>query len=354
VKVALVLHHVRPTGGQDRYALELARHLAASVPVTIVAMRISGDLPASVEVHRVRPAVANLLMRAAIFRRGAGRFLRGRKFDVIHALGGAWPGATVITAPFCHAAWKTTSPPRHPYQRMVTAQGMNDERRAYRHPDLRAIIAVSRRTADELRHYYGPLSAPITVIPNGVDLERFRPEARSERARARLLFVGAWDRKGLEVAVRALAAMRHGAELLAIGDGPRSRYTALARELGVADRVRLERPRDRIEEAMADADLLLFPTTYEPFGMVIAESLAAGTPVVTTRLAGAAELIASEDAGAVIDDPADWAAFAAACDRLLDRAPGGAARAGATREAVLGLGWDRIAERTLAVYRETS
>jgi glycosyltransferase involved in cell wall biosynthesis len=354
VRVALAIHRVRPTGGQDRYALELARRLAAHCELDLVAISVEGSLPSSVRVHTLSLPDLPLLAAAPLFRWRAAAALAGRQYDVVHGVGGALPGATVITAQFCAAEWRRLNASADAYQRLVSAQAVRDERVAYGHRRLKAVIAVSRRTAEELRRHYARLVAPITVVPNAVDQELFKPRARAgaRPARARLLFVGAYDRKGLDVAIRALALMRSDAELTAIGDGDRARHLKLATEAGVADRVRLEPPRDRIEEAFAAADAFVFPTRYEPYGMVIAEALASGVPVVTTALAGAAELIREGESGFVLADPDDAVGFAAA----LDRGVGGDAAARArmarsAREAVRDLTWDMVAERTLEVYR---
>ena len=356
MRVLLAVHRVRPTGGQDRYVLELARHLHRRCQVDVVAAEIEGDLPASVRVHKVNTPARPLLLAAPAFRAAAAPFMNCELFDVVHGLGGALPGANVVTAPFCHAAWRAAGGVRGPYQRLVSRQSVRDERRAYGHRNLRAVIAVSRRTADELERWYGPLKAPVTVIPTGVDLETFAPppggapRRRAAGTRARLLLVGAWERKGLETAIEALAAMRADAELLAVGSGPAARYLSLAARLGVADRVRLEPPRADIADVMRAADVFIFPTRYEPFGMVIAEAMACGVPVVTSAVAGAAELMRDGESGRVLPDPRDARAFAAAVDAILADEDARIAMGRAARSAVQDLGWDRIAARTLDVY----
>jgi glycosyltransferase involved in cell wall biosynthesis len=353
VRVALAIHHVRPTGGQDRYALELARRLAPHCELRLIAMSVEGALPPSVRVHTLGIPDLPLLAAAPLFRWRATAALAGLGYDVVHGVGGALPGASVVTAQFCAAEWRRLNPGADTYQRLVSAQAVRDERVTYGHHRLKAVIAVSRRTAEELQRHYGPLEAPVAVVPNAVDQELFRPrrEVGAPPARARLLFVGAFERKGLDVAIRALALMTRDAALVAIGDGDRARFLRLAREAGVADRVRLEPPRGRIEEAFAEADAFVFPTRYEPYGMVIAEALASGVPVVTTSLAGASELIAEGESGVVLADPEDARGFAAALDRIVGDPAVHARMARAARAAVRDLTWDMVAARTLEVYR---
>ena len=353
MRVALVVHHARPTGGQDRYALELARHLAARCEMTLVAIRVIGDLPRGVRLLAVRAPDRPLLLTAPLFRRAASALLRHEHFDVVHTIGGALPGASVVTAQFCHATWAAVAPRASLNRRLVTRQAIADERAAYRHPALRAVVAVSRTTAADVALHYGPLRAPVTVIPNGVDLDVFRPKGAPRPARdpAVVLFVGAYERKGLETAIEALALMRTRARLRAVGAGPRRRYERLAELLGVADRVALEPPRPDIAAVFAEADAFVFPTRYDPFGMVVAEALACGVPVVTSAAAGAADLITPDEHGYVVPDAHDTRAFADALDAVLaDRERMSAAAPSAVRD----LSWDAIARRTLDVYRAAS
>jgi len=344
---------VRATGGQDRYALELAARVGLEHDLDLITLRAEGPLPPRVRVRRVLAPHRPMLLAAPLFRIHGGLLARSVPYDVVHTIGGALPGATVITAQFCAAEWRRLDCGAGWYQRLVSAQAVRDERAAYRHPNLAAVIAVSRRTAEEVKRHYGPLTAPVYVIPNGVDLDAFAPPAvpRPPRPRARLLFVGTFERKGLDIAIRALALLRHDAELLAIGGGPARKFLQVAASLGVAHRVRLEPPRADVAAAFRDADALVFPTRYEPFGMVIAEALACGVPVVTSARAGAADLIRDGDSGYVVADPEDAPGFAAAVDRLLEDADALARMRRHARDAVRGLGWDEVAAQTLEVYR---
>lgn len=350
MRVALVAHHARATGGQDRYALELARHLAGPCDVSLVVLDADTGLPPTVSVLRVGTRGLPLLLTAPLFRRAARAAVARGRFDIVHAIGGALPGAHVVTAQFCHAAWREVAGPQTPYQRLVTRQSAADDRAAYRHPALRAVIAVSQRTADEIAAHYGPLRCPITVIPNGVDPAVFAPSGppRPPRAEPVVLFVGAFARKGLDTAIEALALMRTWAVLRAVGGGPTKAFARLAERRGVRERVRFEAPTRDIAAAFRSADAFVFPSRYDPFGMVVAEALACGVPVVTSRVAGASELVRDGVNGVVVAEATDAAGFAAGLDTVLrDRARMSAA----APAAVAGLDWGAIAERTLAVYR---
>lgn len=162
--------------------------------------------------------------------------------------------------------------------------------------------------------------ATAEVIPLGVDLVDFPLRGVDERHwRGRLLCVGRIEeRKGFEVAVRALAALP-GTTLQIAGpsDGHLDELLAIAASLGVADRITAAAvPRRRLAAVYRDADAVIFPSRWEePFGIVPLEAMTQATPVVATRQGGSAEFLADgENCLAVAVDDVD--AVVAAVQRL--------------------------------------
>ena len=139
--------------------------------------------------------------------------------------------------------------------------------------------------------------------------------------RWRLLHVGRLDeRKGVHVAIRALAHLPAEATLDIIGRGD-ERYAAtlrgLAGELGLGDRVRFSvTGRDELRNRYREADVCVFPTVWEePFGLVPLESMACGTPVVATGTGGSGEFLI-DGANCLIVPPEDHDATASAVAKL--------------------------------------
>jgi glycosyltransferase involved in cell wall biosynthesis len=206
----------------------------------------------------------------------------------------------------------------------------------------------------------------ISVIPCGVDLERFTPDGPAEpREPARPRIVTACrlvERKGIADAVRALRDVP-GAELHVAGgpdvaalecDPEARRLRALAAELGVADRLVL---RGRVERAampalLRSADVVVCPPWYEPFGIVPLEAMACGVPVVATAVGGQIDSVVHGVTGLHVA-PRDPAGLAAALAALLgDRGRRDELGRAGRRRARRSFGWDRIAAATLAVYEE--
>ncbi|MEY4747070.1 MAG: hypothetical protein RLZZ416_119 [Candidatus Parcubacteria bacterium] len=150
------------------------------------------------------------------------------------------------------------------------------------------------------------LKAPITVLPVFVDVERFRfaipdpaLQERFARFSRKILVVSRLEpEKNVALAMRTFAECSHeNACLIIVGDGSeRESLEALAQKLVPSRKIFFEGARDSTPYYKL-ADLLLLTSRYEGFGVVIAEALAAGKPVISTNVGAAREL------GALIASP---------------------------------------------------
>jgi glycosyltransferase involved in cell wall biosynthesis len=183
----------------------------------------------------------------------------------------------------------------------------------------------------------------IRVIPNPIDLSEFAAPIAAGRFRQRfalpsgplVLFLGRLTpRKRLDVIARAFARLRHTEAWLVIAGndmGAGAAAQSLVRTLGLDTRTRftgLLRGSERLE-ALADADVMVYPSEDEIFGLAPLESLLAGTPVIVADDSGCGEVIGATGGGQVVP-PGDVDALARAIDAMLDdRAAWRAAAAGA-------------------------
>jgi glycosyltransferase involved in cell wall biosynthesis len=218
-------------------------------------------------------------------------------------------------------AWRMVRNPVH----LFTA--LRDRVR-YRGRAHRAIVALTTTEAALLVETYGRVRAPIHVIPNGVDVERFRPPEAGERAAARAelglpdagavaVFVGhEFERKGLPVAMEALVDAP-GVTLLVVGGNAEMIRSAAsrARRLGVADRVVFAGERPDPVPCFHASDILVLPSAYEANALVVLEALACGLPVVSTHVGFAPDIIVDGDNGFLVDRDA-----ASVAERLRDLA----------------------------------
>ena len=260
--------------------------------------------------------------------------------------------------------WMDRHPEYSPKLFGQRASSLRTRRTAWR---AQKVMTISDFSAGELRALYGLPADRIAVIPCGVS-DDFRPrrdpvEFDALRRRIGLpdapfiLFVGGADpRKNHEAVVRAFARRADelkGYRLVLAGD-PLHRFGDMSRTIAQCNmegRVvcpgRL--PIGDITRLYSHADLFVFPSLYEGFGMPVLEAMACGAPVVTSNRTALPE-VAGE--AALLVNPENDEELAEAMVRVL--------RDASLRESFRGKGferaklftWERAARQTLAVYRE--
>jgi glycosyltransferase involved in cell wall biosynthesis len=232
-----------------------------------------------------------------------------------------------------------------------------------------ALVATSRYVAQ--RFTAGLASgriAPVRVIDNPVDLERFAPRGSAVRTESPLLVVigqiTPW--KGQDTAIRALPAVLSrlpDARLEIVGEVKFSSkrfdnhsylrtLTSLVSGLGLDRHVSFTGERNDVDDIMRRADAVLVPSSEEPFGRTVAEAMAVGTPVIATTVGGPAELI-SDGVNGLLAPPADPGAWSRAICRLADDPELGARLASrALLDARARFDPGRIAREVVALQRE--
>jgi 1,2-diacylglycerol 3-alpha-glucosyltransferase len=198
------------------------------------------------------------------------------------------------------------------------------------------------------------VTARIEIVPSGIDVARFATGRRDEALRSRvgvepgerfLLYVGRLAKeKNVELLIRALAHAKEASlKLVVAGDGPQRReLEEYARECGVIARMRFlgAVPRDQLPDLYASADLFVMPSTTETQGLVLAEALAAGAPIVAADTSQNRDVLGG--AGVIVPPAAQ--AFADAF-RGVTRADGDTVRHAAMRFSI-----DGQVDRMEAIY----
>ncbi len=183
----------------------------------------------------------------------------------------------------------------------------------------------------DLAAFEGANPASISVVPNGVDVDRFHPVNR-ERYRAAtreslglteantaVLFVGnSWGRKGLATAIQAITGPEHeDVRLVVVGEGEPSSFVQ-GLPAGLAERIIFVGPKSAdVERYYAASDIFMLPTHYEPFGLVILEALASGLPSIFSACAGASEWLEDGVDGLFLGDPASGEEARAALNAII-------------------------------------
>lgn len=195
-----------------------------------------------------------------------------------------------------------------------------------------AVIAVSQHTADHIVHEEGAPAEKVHVALNGIDFSRVKVSDRDAPARLRR----EWCSEGAHVLVvpgrlhpekgqtyffQALPVIRRRLArpvvALVAGAGPfEAAYREAVRSLGCEDIVRFLGFRRDIPDVIAAADLVVLPSMAEAFGLVVAEALYLGRPIVATHVGGIPEMV-EDGIDGVLVPPADSKALADAIVRLL-------------------------------------
>jgi glycosyltransferase involved in cell wall biosynthesis len=183
--------------------------------------------------------------------------------------------------------------------------------RIYRFVDK--IVVNSRYMLRSIISYYGIDSGKIVVIPNGVNLRRFS----NQEKRIKLLgdpsilyFGGLTMRKGVDILIRAVAKAKEdipGIKLHVVGAGNSECLKKLSMRERLGDQVVFWGPADSgiAPQFFKGADICVFPSRYEPFGIVILEAFASGKPVIASRVGGIPETVSDGENGLLVkpNDP---------------------------------------------------
>lgn len=227
------------------------------------------------------------------------------------------------------------------------------------------IIVVSRQNQAEAVKYYGLDSHQISVIPNGVDVNRFNPNVGGKEVRQRLgledrqviLFVGGLrDRKGISYLMQAMRHVKKEAPrsfLVICGEGSqRKNLQRMSRELGITEYTIFtgEVTYEDLPKYYAACDVFVLPSNYEAQGIVLLEAMSSQRAVVTTRVGGIPETVGA-DAGILVP-PRDSSELAQAILKLLKDSELRLRMGEAGRRRALSFDWGLIATKTLELYHQ--
>jgi glycosyltransferase involved in cell wall biosynthesis len=234
--------------------------------------------------------------------------------DVLHAnLSSPWSGQYAIAAGAVArgtrivAVYQLAVPPVSERQRRMKRL---TARRVDRH------VGVGERTSRDVEELVGLPRGSIRTIHNGVPDEPRQPLPRPRPGPV----IGAIGRiekqKGFDVLIHALAEIEHGSLVLVGGGSERSALEALARKVGVADRVIWTGWSEEARSFLGSFDLFVLPSRFEGFPLALLEAMLARLAVVATEVGSVPEAVLDGETGLLVP-PEDPGALARAIERLL-------------------------------------
>lgn len=334
MRICIITSSVRKGDGQARVNYEIVKTaMQRGHTVTLVVTQAAEEFSDSELVKCVYLSVKNMpteLMRGIVFNQQSDRWLKKHRyeFDIVMACGAVTSEKTDINVVhFVHSTWLNSS--FHTsrmsknlygiYQWLYTAFNAYWEKDAFK--KTTTLIAVSETIKRELMEI-GFAEQKIEVVLNGVDIDEFFP-ASLNRDQFGLpehvdigLFVGDFrtNRKNLDTVLKSLVNVPQ-LHLAVVGSAEKSPYPQLARQLGVDKRVHFLGYRSDVARVMQAVDFFVFPSRYEPFGMVVTEAMASGLPVITTAASGVAAIV-TPACGIVLSDSEDVLALTDALVKL--------------------------------------
>lgn len=318
IPVAVFLTSFHP-GGTERQMTELVQRLDRSrFEVHVCCFHREGSwLPriescAPVTEFRIRGlARPQTLAQAAAF----ARWCRAHRIAVLqtcdlYANTFALPAAALARVPVRVGSRRELNPDK-------TAAQIALQRHAYR--CAHQVVANSEAAASHLWQE-GVSAHRIQVIPNGIDIVRYNVRRGVRPVTTVVTVANLRSEKAHEVLLHAAAHLlpRHrGLRYLIIGDGPRrEELMQLATSLGLDSQVTFMGHREDVPALLAQADVFVLPSRSEAFPNGAMEAMAAGVPVIASRVGGLLDLIEDGRTGILVS-PTEPAAFAAAIEQLV-------------------------------------
>lgn len=373
IAVAMTIQAFAPVIGGGELQLErlLPRLRARGVTSVVLTRAVPGTarraIVAGAPVRRTLVAGESVVASVAYVVGSLGYLVpHWRSTDVVHAHGALSPATIALVAGIvgkpCVVTVLGAGPPGD-LQRLRRKPG--GRRRLALLVRRARFVALSAEIRDELCSAGVP-NSHITVVPNGVDVEEYRPATPADRAQLRMrlgfdpdrryaVFVGRLHPvKSVDTLIRSLACTGADAlHLVIVGDGSeRPALEELARELGVEGRVRFVGASDSVADYLRASDMFLLSSVGEGMPNALLEAMACGLACAVTRSVGGIDELLGDARGVTVpagDVPA-WTVTMnrlAADDRLCEEL--GAAAASYVRK-VFSL--DATADRLAAVYRE--
>ena len=334
-------------GGAERYLVDLCIRMAAEGhDVHVYAERQDEDAP-RIFFHSVKTIPFPKSLRLLSFAIGATKEMENGNYDITFGVGNTLKADIFQPHGGVHWAWfwRSLGAYDHPWVWLVKFLGRvlspkqwvqgYIESSPYKKKHFHKIIAISDMVKQDMMHWYGIPEDRITVVYNGVDIERFHPRNRQYRKEIRgrhdigieemvILFVSNNFRmKGLGFLIKALAKIKEESllpfKLLILGRDRQDSYLGLARNLGIFEDVVFAGSTNEPEKYYGASDLLVHPTFYDACSLTVLEALASGIPVITTRRNGASGIVTQGQEGLVLSDPRDGQALVEKISFFLNR-----------------------------------
>ncbi|WP_339670045.1 glycosyltransferase family 4 protein [Dasania marina] len=337
MRIAFCLYKYFPYGGLQRDFIRFLQEAQSrGYPCRIYCISWQGDKPANVDLRFVPAKAWSNHRRNEKYARWVQQDLAQDPVDVVFGFN-KMPGLDIYyAADSCYEdkakysrgfLYRLGARYKHfsRYEQAIFTRGQHTD-----------ILLISETEKQKFIKHYHTEEQRMHMLPPGISKDRCAPanapEIRQQFRREfglaeddnLLLFVGSgFIKKGLGRAIAALAALpeavQNKTQLFILGQDKQKRFEQLARQLGMASRVKFMSGRDDVPRFLLSADVLVHPALDEAAGIVLLEALVAGLPVLVTDVCGYAPFIADAEAGCVLASPFNQELMNQQLQKMLNR-----------------------------------
>jgi glycosyltransferase involved in cell wall biosynthesis len=337
----MIMHRLHAHGGHERSTMEILVRLARSGwDIHVVSFDLE-EWPESLPVthHKMphfHPKIQIIENMLFVFYVAIWRMFNSGMKGLFVTLGVSASEADLRVIQFVNYAYRNSiaeGRAKYPvtrtffhllYQKLYTKLESIREKQVL--PKTKRLIAISGQVAEELHSGLGTKIPPISIVHHGSDVvEKGKIENKGNAKKnlgldpdvPLIIFVGAMERKGIDKALRILALSNETSwNFVVLGRGQIEKWQSVAINAGLGERIKFV-GFQKVEPYWSAADILLFPSTYEPFGLVVSEAASYGVLPLASNECGAMELWSDRPAGLNLSAKDSDEVWAAALNTLL-------------------------------------
>lgn len=378
MKIAMTSQHYRKDGGIGRYVAELAEHFAQEHEVHMFSFDWRDVGNENIIFHRIpfKPKPFVIETMAAFTQISIISKTFKSKYDIIHTQGLESLWLDVVTAHSIHAAAirAMTGIPRS-LGIMNTFLATIEKLNYKKYRNYKKIIADATSGKYELMKYYNVPEEDIVVIPVGINLDEFRPNNNFDSSKIRakygikeddtVLIIVATEfyRKGVVELIKAIDLLINewgykGIKLLVVGKAKNEGlkkgdkfFIELAQKHGVSNNIIFTGRVDDLNALYNTADLFVFPTKYEGFGIPTLEAMAMKLPVIVSKTGVGGDIVIDGKNGFLLDDPNDVREIADKISILFKDEKLRLSMGKNARKSAESYSWENVAKMTMDVYK---
>lgn len=347
------LHYYPVVGGIEVWTKNIAEQISQRADVFVVTGRVKNQ-PDKEAVGRLRifrtslfllsdlsrsPKIYTISLLPFIFLKSLS-LMRKNKVDVLHC-----QGFLSSCLGFCLSAISGV-----PY--IVTVQRLEKKSNPLKNFVYRKAAFCIAASSAVKRNFEDIGAKKVEVIPNGVDLARFENIAKQPHEKFTVITVVRLEKvKGVEFLIRALEGS--SIYLIIVGDGSkRKELENITKQLKLESQIEFlgEIPNEKIPSYLTRADCFVLPSIREGFGIVILEAMAAGLPVIASRIGGILDLVEDQKTGILVE-PANAGQIRQALLKIQSETDFAKMLSENARKELHQYDWQKIAERVYGIYQ---